>query len=145
MRYQSIALENLILRTNNEEFKKSSTASAFMDAPNEIEKIKTKIEDAFKSIPEGDANTASCLNDLGDEFQNRFDETQIMDYLDAEIRAYDEAVKATSEDDPNRVSRLIDVAISLNTRFEWTKSMIDLSAAINVNEEAVALTPGGTP
>jgi hypothetical protein len=114
-------------------------------ASDEVEQIKTQIDDAFNSISQNDPDRARRLYHLGARCSFQFEQKGLPEFLDSAIRAHEEALTAVSDDDPKRGIHLTTLAIAYNKRSERTLSLLDGNAAVDATRKALELLPSNHP
>ena len=114
-------------------------------ASDEVEQIKTQIEDAFKSISQNDPDRAWRLYHLGTRCFFQFEQNGVPEFLDSAIRAHEEALNVVRDDDPEQLIHLTALAIAYNQRSERTWSLVDGDAAVDTTRKTLELLPSNHP
>ncbi|THV01704.1 hypothetical protein K435DRAFT_654808, partial [Dendrothele bispora CBS 962.96] len=85
----------------------------------------------------------SRLNQLGDDFYERFKSHDDLDDLNDAVEAYRLVIHLTPDGDPDKPSSFISLAAGLDDMFKKSDSIADLDASVNAYRLAVQLTPEG--
>ncbi|THU79158.1 TPR-like protein [Dendrothele bispora CBS 962.96] len=97
------------------------------------------MEEVIKLTPDGHADKAGRLNNLGTAFQSRFERLGELKDIENAI----DAVDLTPDGHADKARRLNNLGNAFQSRFERLGELKDIENAIHVMQQAVDLTPDG--
>ncbi|KAF5332920.1 hypothetical protein D9758_015972 [Tetrapyrgos nigripes] len=109
----------------------------------DIENAILVTQQAVNLTPDGHANKASFLNNLGNAIQCRFQCVGELGDIENAIRVKQEAVNLTPDGYADKAAKLNNLGGALQCRFERLGELGDIEDAIRVLQQAVDLTPDG--
>ncbi|KAI8959632.1 CHAT domain-containing protein [Daldinia sp. FL1419] len=112
-----------------------------MEGPGDSITAVPDVNTGDEATPISYANLANDVNNLGNLFARRYEQTGLLDDLQHAIILAQWALDMTSKCHPDRAGRLINLGNWLGRRFERTGTMEDLEKAISLSSASVELTP----
>ncbi|THU95134.1 TPR-like protein [Dendrothele bispora CBS 962.96] len=110
---------------------------------NAIDNAVQLMEEVIKLTPDGHADKAEWLNNLGTAFQSRFQRLGELKDIENAIDVKQQAVNLTPDGHADKAGRLNNLGNALQSRFQRLGELKDIENAIDVNRQAVDLTPDG--